>query len=156
MAGSPPEPSEAGPVGRGGAKKRHEVFRASGKRSGADFAPTRPRPIRFLRVSSNSWANPSPEYCAYPIHAEGAGICPPPFSRPRRSPLKVHWQRKESRERPRLRPKGITSPPTAKKYSWGTGVKRYNRFFTRGSPHEVQPKVRSAANHLRKNASIPL
>ena len=39
--GPPPEPSEASPVGRGGAKERNEAVAVRRLRSEADFAPTK-------------------------------------------------------------------------------------------------------------------
>lgn len=49
IMGSPHKPSGAGCVGRGGARERSGVFRASGKRSKADFGPTM---VRLVGVAT--------------------------------------------------------------------------------------------------------
>ena len=78
LSGPPPKPSEAGSVGRGGARERSAVFAALGrKRSKADFATTR------FRLRASTFRR------RVPATSLGFGFSPPgrvPFGTARKEP----------------------------------------------------------------------
>ena len=112
LLGSPPKPSEAGSVGGGGARERHDGCPCLGVRNKADFAATMPagRKYLFSRRASPVDGGPGtipPVRGRWPVGPEGVGNAA--YERPLREG--AHRRRPRRFFRPFLIVQKGTTPP---------------------------------------------